>query len=155
MVQLKSKKDGGFELTNRQQTVLLEGSRVSFNDQSFTEPGEYEVEGIEIVYGTQAALLVWENIQFAYVFNADKPASFEKSQFAPCNVLILDAAVESLDKPKITELLEVYDPNVVVFGAEKSVAEIKDALKIEPQDILKLTESALPTEGRDLYLLSS
>lgn len=155
MVQLKAKKDGGFELTNRQSTIQLGGGVVTLDEQKLSEPGEYEAGSIEVVYGTQAALIVWENIQIAYVFNADKPTSFEKSQFTPCNVLVIDRSVSGLDKQKVTELLEIYDPNIVAFDAEETIAEIKDALKIGQQDSLKLTESTLPTEGRDLYLLTT
>lgn len=155
MVQLRSKKDGHFELTDRSRTVSLEAGHIKLDDQTFAEPGEYEVEGIEIVYGTQAALIVWEKLQIAYIFRADRPTSFEKSQFTPCNVLLVDSTVADLDKPKVNELLETYDPSIIVFGSTASVSDIQDALKIEDRDVLKLTETSLPTEGRELYRLSS
>jgi hypothetical protein len=154
MIQIKCGKNGSFEMTDRRQSVSLLAGKVALGDQIFDEPGEYEVEGIEIVYGTQATLLAWEGLQITYVFNAEKPTSFEKSQFAPCNILLIDPAGE-LDKQKVNELLETYDPNIVVFGSEKSIAEIKGSLDIEVQDTLKTAESTLPTEGRELYLLSS
>ena len=154
MVQLKSRKEGSFELTDRDRTVKLEGASIQLDEQTFDQPGEYEVEGIEIVYGTQAALLVWEKLQIVYLFQGEKPTSFEKSQFAPCNVLLVGSTVEGLDKPKVTELLETYDPNIVAFSSTANTEQIQDALKIDERDVLKLTESALPAEGRELYRLT-
>ncbi|QQG49610.1 MAG: hypothetical protein HZB70_02275 [Candidatus Berkelbacteria bacterium] len=154
MVQIRVAKNGEYELTDRSRTITLAGGKIKLEDQAFDEPGEYEVEGVEIVYGTQAALLVWEKLQIAYIFSADKPTSFEKSQFSPCNILLIDPAISTLDKPKTNELLETYDPNVVVFCFQTPIEEIQGALKIEDRDILKLTEATLPLEGRELYRLT-
>lgn len=155
MVQLKSRKDGGFELTDRDRVVTMSGKDVQLEDETFSEPGEYEVEGIEVVYGNQAALLVWEKLQIVYVFSGEKPGAFEKAQFSPCNVVLVSPAIEKLDKPSITELLETYDPGVVAFGASSDLKEIQDALKIEDRDLLKLSENTLPVEGRELYRLTA
>ncbi len=153
MVQIRSAKEGSFELTDRSHTLTLSGTNITLEDQSFNEPGEYEAEGIEIVYGNQAALIVWEKIQMVYLFNSDKPASFEKNQFSPCNVMLVGTAVDSLDKPKTTELLETYDPSIVAFSNISDIQGIQDALKIEEKDLLKITEATLPVEGRELYKL--
>jgi len=155
MVQVRCKKDGNFELTDRERTVTLDNGQIQLEDLTVSEPGEYEVEGIEIVYGSQAALIIWNHLQIAYIFNADKPTSFEKSQFTPCNVALIDPQVSGLDKQKATELLEAYDPSVVVFGSTTTTSEIQDALKIEERDVLKLTEASLPVEGREHYRLTT
>ncbi len=153
MVQIRPKKDGAVELADRDKALTIEQSKIRLGDVEFTSPGEYEVEGVEIVYGTNAALIVWEKLQIVVAFTADKPSAFEKSQFAPCSILIIDGDATQLDKPKTNELLETYDPSVVVFGSSVNVSEIQNALKIEDRDLLKMNEAALPTEGREHYRL--
>lgn len=154
MVQIRAAKNGEYELTDRAKTVTLAAGKINLESQEFDEPGEYEVEGIEIVIGTQAALLVWEKLQISYVFSAEKPTSFEKSQFSPCNILLIDSNISDLDKPKTNELLEIYDPSVVVFTHKNPLEEIQASLKIEDRDALKITEATLPLEGRELYRLT-
>ncbi len=147
MVQLKCRKDGSFELTDRNRVVTMSGTDVKLEDETFSEPGEYEVEGIEVVYGTQAALLVWEKLQIVYIFRSDKPSAFEKAQFSPCNVILISPTIDKLDKPTVTELLETYDPELVAFGTGANLQEIQDALKIEDRDLLKLSENTLRVDG--------
>jgi len=153
MLQIRPSKDGAVELTDRDKSLVIEGGKIRLGETEFSSPGEYEVEGVEIVYGTNAALIVWEKLQTVVAFTADKPSAFEKSQFAPCSILIIDGQATQLDKPKTTELLETYDPSVVVFGSSVNVSDIQDSLKIEDRDVLKLNEAALPTEGREHYRL--
>lgn len=153
MLQIRPQKGGAIELTDRDKSLTIERGAIRLGETEFSSPGEYEVEGVEVVYGTTAALIVWEKLQIVVTFTAEKPTAFEKSQFAPCSVLIVDGEATALDKPKATELLETYDPSVVVFGSTVSVTDLQDALKIEDRDVLKLSEASLPTEGREHYRL--
>jgi hypothetical protein len=153
MIQLKSK-NSSFELTDRKRTLVFHGPDLELEDQTFNEPGEYEVEGIEIVYGAQAALVVWENIQIAYIFDSSKPAAFEKSQFTPCNVIVLAHNVTGITKPQLNELLETYDPNIAVASPDSISSELKSGYKFAQTDNVKLTAQSLPAEGRELYIIS-
>ncbi len=153
MLQIRPKKDGAVELSDRDKSLVISQKQIQLGDETFSTPGEYEVEGVEVVYGTSAALIVWEKLQIVVIFTLERATTFEKSQFSPCSVLLIDGEATTLDKPKVTELLETYDPSVVVFGASTNVTEIQDALKIEDRDVLKLTEALLPTEGREHYRL--
>lgn len=153
MLQIRPQKNGAVELTDRDKSLVIEHDKIRLGETEFSSPGEYEVEGIEVIYGQNAAMIVWEKLQTVVTFTADKPTAFEKSQFAPCSILIIDGQATQLDKPKTTELLETYDPSIVVFGPTVNVTEIQDALKIEERDGLKLNEAALPTEGREHYRL--
>lgn len=153
MLQIRPTNGGAVELTDRDKKLTILGSTITLGETEFSSPGEYEVEGVEVVYGTNAALIVWEKLQTVVTFTADKPTTFEKSQFAPCSVLIIDGQTTALDKAKATELLETYDPSVVVFSQQVDISEVQDALKIEERDVLKLSEATLPTEGREHYRL--
>lgn len=153
MLQIRPKKEGVVELTDRDKSLTIEAGAIRLGDSQFTTPGEYEVEGVEVVYGSGAALIVWEKLQTVVTFSTEKPTAFERGQFAPCNVLIIDGATTKLDKQKVTELLETYDPSVVVFSPAVDITEIQSAIKIEDRDVLKLNEAALPTEGREHYRL--
>lgn len=152
MIQLKSKSEG-YELTDRKKTLILEGSSIKLEDQTFDESGEYEVEGIEVIYGNQAALIAWEKLQIAYIFDPKKPTAFEKSEFTPCNVLVLAKSITSLAKTDFGELLETYDPSIVVACSASASEELKNTYKFEPIDNLKLALASLPEENRELYVL--
>ncbi len=153
MLSIRPAKDGAIELTDRDKVLTISGRSMRLADSEFSSPGEYEVEGVEVVYGQSAALIVWEKMQIVVTFSADKPTAFEKSQFAPCSVLVINGETSELDKAKATELFETYDPSVVVFSHHVNVSGVQDALKIEERDVLKLSENTLPTEGREHYRL--
>lgn len=153
MLHIRPKKDGVVEVTDKDKSLTIEGNVIRLGETEFSSPGEYEVEGVEVMYGSGAALIVWEKLQTVVTFTTDKPTAFEKGQFAPCNILVIDGAATKLDKQKTTELLETYDPSVVIFSPSVDVSEIQNAIKIEERDALKLNEAALPTEGREHYRL--
>lgn len=153
MLHIRPKKDGVVEVTDKDKSLTIEGNVIRLGETEFSSPGEYEVEGVEVMYGSGAALIVWEKLQTVVTFTTDKPTAFEKGQFAPCNILIIDGVATKLDKQKTTELLETYDPSVVIFSPSVDVSEIQNAIKIEERDALKLNEAALPTEGREHYRL--
>lgn len=153
MLQIRPKQGGAVEIADRDKTLVIDGTVVRLGESEFSSPGEYEVEGVEVVYGSNAALIVWEKLQIVVTFQPEKPSAFEKSQFAPCSVLIIDGKTTELDKQKATELLETYDPSMVIFGQSTNTTDLEGSLKIEDRDVLKVSESALPTEGREHYRL--
>ena len=146
MLTVKRQGDG-LVIANRASEVGvgLNDRAITLDGQTITSPGEYERNGVEVIYGVGAALIVSEGVQIAIAFEA-KPGAFEKNQFTPCDVLITGATEE------ISNLLETYDPKVLVLtsplpegaGRNLSVAEV---------DQVKLTSSGLPTEGREHFLL--
>src|SRR5688572_27920455 len=109
MISLRYRANQGIELKQGQSTLVLSANSLKLGDQAFTEPGEYELSGVEVIYGTNSALIAWEGLQITYIFNASKPTPFEKTQFSPSDVMIF--SVESLNKADFNELLETYDSN--------------------------------------------
>lgn len=154
MITVKARPAGGIELSDRQSTVRVEGATVTLGDLAITEPGEYEAHGIEVIYGTGAALLVWENIQIAYLFQNGQISQFEKSQFTPCQVLIISDTLTELSASSWASLLEAYDPNVVVASAATKLdANLEKSVTFQETNQAKLAASTLPTEGRDFIKL--
>lgn len=146
--------NGGIEITDKRTTLILEGSKVQLGEHVYNEAGEYESDGIEIVYGSAAALIVWERLQIVYVFSPAAPSGFEKAQFASCDVLILNGVTEEVDKNTMTTILDAYDPKTLVIGQSVKVEEsFKASLKLQETALLKLTQQSLPVEGRESYWL--
>jgi len=139
MLSLKSNPDG-IEIKGSIRQVTLSSATISLGNSKITEPGEYEADGVEVIYSEQAALIVWERLQLVYVFGGKAPTSIERSQFSPCDVLIATKAFEGMEKAVFNELLEVYDPRIVLSQADESSAEAIDVFKISTQ--------SLPEEGR-------
>jgi len=154
MIQLKKNTAGGVELTDRRQAATLVDASIKLVEQTINEPGEYEANGIEVVFGTSAALVVWERLQIAYIFTAGKPSQFERAQFTPCNVVVLSESIAELTKTSLDEIVESYDPTVVIVNnAIKLEEKAKDSLKFQETNVVKLSIQTMPTEGREFYLL--
>lgn len=155
MLLCKLTKSGEIELTDKKTTIVLGNNEATLGDQVFNSPGEYEHSGVEIVYGANALLLVWERLQIVYAFSVDAPTGFEKTQFSSCDVLIFDPTEGEISKTTLTPLTDAYDPSVIIFGAKPIEAATKDTLKIQAVDQVKLAAQTLPTEGRDSFQLGS
>ncbi|HUD20517.1 MAG TPA: hypothetical protein VMQ44_00395 [Candidatus Saccharimonadales bacterium] len=154
MLALKTAKSNGFELTDRKVTVNLENAKVALGDEVFESTGEYEIGGVEAVYGQNAALIVWEQLQLVYVFNLQAPTPFEKEQFATCDILLLPDTLGELAKNIYTELLDAYDPRLVVFHKGLTMEKsFQEGLKLTETNLVKITEQTLPIEGRDLVVV--
>lgn len=143
------------ELSDKKATVGLSGNDVRLSSGIITTPGEYEAEGVEIVYGEQAALLVWERIQIVYVFNAVVPKGFDLDQFSSADVLLLSPTISQLTKDQLTAVLDAFDPRIVIFSKNNGVeADFKTVLKTQEVPATKLSSATLPTEGREVYELA-
>ncbi len=153
MLQCKTAKTTGVEITDKKVTVHCNGSVITLGEQTFESPGEYEYDGVEVVYGQTAALIVWERLQIVYAFGDTAPTSFESGQFSSCDVLVI-GRTGALDKAALTPILEAYDPTVVVVSAQTALdASLKETLKTVDTDQVKLATATLPVEGRDTYQL--
>src|SRR5665213_1134842 len=113
MLQLKHKAPS-FELTDKNNSLTLTGRDVKLGEKTFSEPGEYEASGIELVYGTSAALVVWESLQIVYVFDAATPAEFERDQFSGADVLLFADDITQLGQNHFDALLTTYDPKIII-----------------------------------------
>lgn len=154
MLTCKSNKSGGQELTDKKTNVFLNGQTVTLADEKFESPGEYESNGVEVIYGQTAALIVWERLKIVYVFGSDAPSSFEAGQFSSCDVLVIGGRESSLDKAALTPLFEAYDPTIIIFGPSANIdSGFKESLKIQATDQVKLAALTLPVEGRETYQL--
>lgn len=153
MLQIKTT-ERGFELKNSQQKLVLAGDEISLGELTVSEAGEYEADGIEIVYGEQAALVVWEKLQIVYIFNSNKPTVFEKTQFSPCDVVIFNQSLSALNKGFFNDILEQYDPNIVIVSAKTNLDEIRSTVKTEPIELAKISDQTLPEESREFIVLA-
>ena len=154
MIQVKTAKNNGFELTDKQTTVLLSEGTVSLGSEKISDTGEYELGGVEVVFGQNAALVIWEQLQFVYVFNLETPNAFEKEQFSSCDVVVLAESTNELNKVVYSDLMSSYDPSLVIFHKNTAVEKaFRDGLKITETNLAKVSEQSLPTEGRDLVVV--
>lgn len=153
MIQVKST-DKGYELRNSQQKAALSGKLIEIGEMKVNEPGEYESDGIEIVYGENAALIVWDKLQIVYIFSTEKASAFEKSQFSPCDVVMFGNVITELTKGFFNETLETYDPNQIIISSKSDLKEIEPIIKTEPIESVKIASSLLPEEGREFITLT-
>jgi len=153
MIQLKSRNSDQFELTDKLHSLSLEQQRIKLDEEIIESSGEYEANGVEVVYGEKAALIGWENLQTTYIFQLSQPTAFEKANFAPTNVLIIAADGQELTKQLFGELLEAYDPSIVIIGKGTKIENLASTYKFQEKDLLKVSTSSLPEGGREFYLL--
>jgi len=153
MIQLK-KTVKGIELVDRTQTVLLEAKSINLGEEKISQPGEYEFSGASVIFAHKATLIAWEGSQIVYHFAPGKPSEFERGQFSSAQALVLGEPLANQSKGEFTELLEAYDPQVVVLP-DVAAAETrqKEGFKFEPTKVVRLPMTNLPEEGRVfLYL---
>lgn len=152
MIQLKYT-NGQFELTDKKTVLTLEDSQAKINNQSVTELGEYEIGGVEFVYGEHGILIVWEHLQFVYAFSGEAPTAFEKDQFSSCDVLLLKKNEELYSKTTLEPLISAYEPQVIVAGPSTLEEAYITVSKASNTSVLKLSAQTLPVEGRETYIL--
>lgn len=140
-------------LSNKKLMVALGGKSIKINENNFDRPGEYEIGGVEVIYGNQAALLIWEKIQIVYLFETAKATQFEKTHFSPCDVLVIGEEAGALTKQAFSDLLETYDPAAVIVSSKTVADEITASHKVQVVEAVKLTHQTLPTEGREIFIL--
>jgi len=154
MIQLKASKTGDYELTDKKVVVTLADHQVKIGEEVFSETGEYEVSGVEVIFGATAALVVWEQLHLLYLFGEAAPSTFEKTQFSSCDVMLIDKHVATLKKDLFEETMDAYDPRALVIANSTTIeATSKESLQIQDAPVIKLAEQLLPTEGRDFYRL--
>ena len=154
MLQLKRSKGGAYELSDKKQAVELVGKEIKLGSTPVDSPGEYEQGGLEIVYATNAALLVWDHMQICYLFSLEKPDAFEKNQLSSADIILLSDEIEKCSKEQLTELIGAYDPRSVIISSKTELdASYREIIKPIEQSLIKLAENTLPVEGRDFYVL--
>lgn len=153
---IKLKKTGGFEVSEKQSTVELSDGVVTYGDFHFKEPGEYEADGIGVIFGQNAAMITWQKLQVVYIFNCGTPTKFEEEEFSSADAIMFDEKISCETKPSIMELTDIYDPRVVIYSSRGEVlANLKDTVKVDAVDSVKISATLLPDEGRrDLYSLN-
>lgn len=152
MLQLK-KVERGLEVKNGPQTLILDEPSIVLADTTIDRAGEYEAGGIEVIYGQTAALIAWDKLQIVFVFSLEKTIPFEKAQFSPCDVVVFGSSLPKLTKAIFNELLELFDPKVVVIDAKTDISEVQSIVKVEPIESGKLASQSLPEEGREFIVL--
>ncbi|MEX1051921.1 MAG: hypothetical protein WEC83_00860 [Patescibacteria group bacterium] len=154
MLQLKRSKGGAYELSDKKQAIELIGKTVKVGEETVESPGEYEQGGLEIVYATNAALLVWDHMQICYLFSLAAPDDFEKNQLSSADIILLSDEIETCSKEQLTGLIGAYDPrSVIISGKTNLDAGYRDIIKPIEQTTIKLAANLLPVEGRDFYIL--
>lgn len=155
MITFKLGKDGAIELADKKGSVKFSGREIFLDDKSYDGPGEYEADGIEIIRGENGALIVWEQLQIAYIFSLNAPTTFERSQFASCDVLVFSSKLEEITKSNSLPIIDEYDPKVLIIPAiAKIETSFEGGLKLQESNSIKLASTSLPEEGRDGYRLA-
>lgn len=153
MINVKLGKSRGIELDDKKSTAILANNAVSIEGESYSAPGEYEARNIEVVFGSSAALIVWEKLQIIYLFKTTMPTDFEKSQFSSADVLVF-ATEESLSKKDVSALIDQYNPQVVIVSSKSAREDSLDStLKLQETNLIKLSAANLPEEGMESYLV--
>ncbi len=154
MLQLKRSKSGAYELSDKKQAIELAGPEIKLAATTVNTPGEYEQGGLEIVYATNAALLVWDHLQICYLFSLTSPDSFEKNQLSSADIILLSDQIAKCSKEQLTELIGTYDPRSVIISSKTELdAGYRENIKPIEQTPIKLAENTLPMEGRDFFIL--
>lgn len=155
MIQLKRSKSESFELTDKKQIVILKEKIITLGEYTIDTPGEYEQGGVEVIYSKSAALLVWDHIQIAYIFEISKPDAFEKNQFSSTDVLLLSEDIKEITKDSLTMLTDSFDPRAVIISSKTEIEKsYKENIKPLEQSPIKLSAQSLPMEGRDYLILT-
>lgn len=154
MIQLKRSKSNSYELTDKKQIVELKERTITLGEYVIDSPGEYEQGGVEVIYSKNAALLVWDHIQIAYIFEIAKPDLFEKNQFSSTDVILLSEDIKEVSKDKLSILTDSYDPRAVIISSKTDIEKsYKENIKPLEQSLIKLSAQTLPMEGRDYIIL--
>jgi len=147
---------GAVALGNREGEVIFNEKTISIGSEEFSQPGEYESASVALIYGQTAAVIEWERLQIIDVISWEKPSAFDAAQFNSADVVVLHPiGGEALTKSAYGEIVSAYEPSVVIFHSDTTMAiDLKESLKPEETSVIKLSAATLPTEGRQVFLLS-
>lgn len=154
MIQLKRVGEN-VELTDKKSTVIIDAAArtIKIANHLISDTGEYEIGGVEVIYGNDAALLVWEHVQIVTLFSLYSPSAFEKEQFSACSVLLVPKLNEPSAKGALDQILQAYNPDLIVCAPGSLSEDYLGSLKASAQNTLKLSSATLPQEGRETVVL--
>jgi len=145
-----------FTIKTRGLNVLL-GDKVKLDDLEITEPGEYEVGGVQLDVVDGINQLYLEGMNVGHIKKGKILSDEEMQKLNGINILLIGVGGGAFSETKTAlELISQIDPGVVVPMHDGNLDEFikEEEGNTEGQDELKIIKADLPQDARKVVVLN-
>lgn len=144
-----------FTLKSKGINVVL-GEKNKLGDLEITEPGEYEVGGVQLDWVDGVIQVYLEGMNVGHIKKGKVMSDEEMEKLNGINILLIGVGGGSFTETKTAlNVISQIDPQVVVPMHEGKLEEFtKEEGGGEPKDELKITKNELPEEARQVVILA-
>lgn len=150
--------EGGqkFNLKTKQLTVKL-GEKINLGDLEITQPGEYEVSGIQVDQIDGIIQVYAEGINVSHIKKGKILTDEELEKLNGVDILLIGVGGGEFTETKVAlEVIAQIDPAIVIPMSKGDLEEfIKEEGKNESIDELKISKGELPQDDRQIVILNA
>lgn len=143
-----------FTLKSKGINVVL-GEKNKLGDLEITEPGEYEVGGVQLDWIDGVIQVYLEGVNIGHVKKGKVMSDEEMEKLNGINILLIGVGGGNFTETKTAlNVITQIDPQIVVPMHEGKLEEFtKEEGGGEAQEELKVTKNELPQEARQVVIL--
>jgi len=150
--------EGGqkFVIKTKQLTVKI-GEKINLGELEISEPGEYEVAGVQVDQIDGVIQIYAEGINVSHIKKGKVLTDDELEKLNGVDILLIGVGAEGFTETKTAlEMISQIDPAIVIPMAKGDVSEFtKEEGKNEPVDELKISKGELPQDDRQIVILNA
>jgi hypothetical protein len=146
-----------FTLKSKGTNVVL-GDTMKLGDLEITEPGEYEVGGVQFDWTDGIIQVYLEGMNVGHIKKGKLLSDEEMEQLNGINILLIGVGGESFTETKTAlSLISQIDPGIVIPMYTGKIEEFakEEGASGEPQDEFKIIKNELPQEARQVVILNA
>lgn len=144
-----------FTLKSKGINVVL-GEKCKLGDLDITEPGEYEVGGVQLDWIDGVTQVYLEGMNIGHIKKGKVMPDDELEKLNGINVLLIGVGGGEFTETKTAiAVIAQIDPQIVIPMHEGKLEEFtKEEGGGEPKDELKIVKNELPQEARQVVILA-
>lgn len=144
-----------FTLKSKGANVIL-GEKYKLGDLEITEPGEYEVGGVQLDWVDGVTQVYLEGMNVGHIKKGKVMSDDEMEKLDGINILLIGIGGSEFTETKTAlDVIAQIDPEIVIPMHNGKLEEFtKEEGGGEPKDELKITKNELPQEARQVVILA-
>lgn len=133
------------------------GDKITLGELEITDPGEYEVGGVQLEIIDGIIELYAEGITVGHIRKAKVMTDDELESLNGINILLIGVGGKDFAETKTAlEVVGQIDPAVVIPMGENLEEFIKEEqVKSDPKDEFKISKAELPQDSRQVVVLNA
>lgn len=146
-----------FVIKSKNMTIKI-GDKISLGDLEISEPGEYEVGGVQTEVIDGIIEIYTEGLIIGHIKKAKTLSDEELEKLSSINVLLIGVGGNEFSENKTaSEVINQIDPSIVIPMHSGDLGEFakEEGASVEGKEEIKITKADLPEEGRRVVVLNA